>query len=91
MVQVLGGFQYQVARQLTRRLLRWRSDRRWEYTLTGAARYKAGFGPMETYIWKRQNTVVRYIATRPFLDLCEAAERKWGGTGRYTVVVTGGS
>ena len=32
---------------------------------------------METYIRRRQNTVAQYIATRPILDLCKAAERKW--------------
>ena len=31
-----------------------------------------------TYIQQRQNTVAQYIATRPILDLCKAAERKQG-------------
>ena len=43
-----------------------------------AAREEAGFDPMETYIFRRQNTVAQYIATQPILDLCEAAERKRG-------------
>ena len=33
---------------------------------------------METYIRRSQNNVAQYIATRPILDLCKAAERKWG-------------
>ena len=33
---------------------------------------------METYIWRRQNTVAQYIATQLILDLCKAVERKRG-------------
>ena len=33
---------------------------------------------METYIRLRQNIFAQYIETRQILDLCEAAERKWG-------------
>ena len=87
----LGGFQYQVTRQLTGRIPRRRLDRRLEYTLVQAAREETGFKPMDTYIRKSHNTVARYIATRPILDLCEAAERRRGGTGRGLVVVTGGT
>ena len=52
-VRVLGGFQYQVARRLTGRLPRRRSDEIWEYTSSEAARDEAGFEPMETYIQQR--------------------------------------
>ena len=34
-----------------------------EYTSAEAEREEAGFEPMETYIWKRKNTVAQYIAT----------------------------
>ena len=50
---------------------------------------EAGFELTETYIWQRQNAVTQYIATRSLLVLCEAAERKWGGTGGDVVVGTG--
>ena len=33
---------------------------------------------MEEYIRQHQNTVVRYIATRSLLDLCEGSERDPG-------------
>ena len=33
---------------------------------------------MGTYIQKRQNMVVHYIATRSLMDLCKAVERKQG-------------
>ena len=54
-------------------------------------REEAGFELMETYIRRRQNAVAQYIAMRPILDLCEVAERKWGGMGRDTAVGTGGT
>ena len=76
--RVMGGLQDQVARWLTGRLPRQRLDGRWEYTLEEVAREDAGFELMETYIQQMQNTVTDYIATRPILDLCKAAERKRG-------------
>ena len=88
---VLGGFQYQVARKLTGWIPHQGLDGRWEYNLTKAAREEVGFEPMETYIQRRQNTVMQYIATRPILDLCEAAERKRGRMGGDAVLGTGGN
>ena len=62
MVKALGGFQTQVARRLTRRLL-WRTlDGRWRYTSAAVAREEVGFLTMEEYIRRRQNTVAQYIA-----------------------------
>ena len=43
MGRVLGGFQDQVARRLTGRLLRQKTDRKWEYTSEVMAREEAGF------------------------------------------------
>ena len=85
MGRVLRGFQYQVAQRLKRQLLRRRLDGKFEYTLEEAERVEAtkseaGFEPMETYIWRRHNTVTQYIATRLILDLCEASEMKQGGS-----------
>ena len=78
MGRVLGGFQYHVVRRLTGRLLRKRLDGEWEYTAAEATREEAGFKLMETYIWKRKNTVAQYIMTRPILELCKGTERKQG-------------
>ena len=75
MGQVLGGFQYQVARRLEGCLPQWRIDGKWEYTSAEEARAEVGFEPMETYIRKRQETAAQYIATRSILDLCEAADK----------------
>ena len=42
------------------------------------AREEDWFLTMEDYIWRRQNTVAQYIATRSLLDLCEGSERAPG-------------
>ena len=78
MGRVLGGFQDQVARQLIDHITRQRLDGKWQYTLAEAAREEAGFEPMETSIWRSQNTVAQYIATRSLLYLCEVVERNQG-------------
>ena len=49
MGQVLGGFQDQATRILMGRFLRWRLDRKWEYTLVDSARSETWFDPIETY------------------------------------------
>ena len=33
---------------------------------------------VETYVFRLQNTVAQYIATRPIMDLCLAAKRSSG-------------
>ena len=40
---------------------------------------EAGLQEVETYISCRHNTVVKYIATRPIMDLC-LAEKRMSGT-----------
>ena len=42
--------------------------------LSGGGERGGGVEPVETYIWRRRNTVAQYISTRPILDMCEAAE-----------------
>ena len=39
---------------------------------------EAGFERIITYITRRQNTVIQYIATQPILDLCERSARRPG-------------
>ena len=80
--KALGGFQDQVARRLTGRLLRRKPGRKWVYTSAETAREEAGFLKMEDYIRRCQNTVGQYIATQSLLDLCEGSERAlWEGVG----------
>ena len=53
MVRFLGGFQDQVARLFTGRILRRQTDIKWEYTLVATERKEAVFDMMEAYIWRR--------------------------------------
>ena len=39
---------------------------------------EAGLTDVQTSINRRQNTVAKYISTRPLLDLCEGAMRREG-------------
>ena len=39
---------------------------------------EAGFQEVENYVSRQQNTVAKYIATRPTMELCLAAKRRPG-------------
>ena len=39
---------------------------------------EAGLQEVDTYVYRRQNTVAQFIVTRPIMDLCLAAERRMG-------------
>ena len=60
------------------RLPRRRLYGRWDYTSTEVVREEAGFEPMETYIWKRNNTIAQYIVMRPIMNLCKLTDSKQG-------------
>ena len=68
MGRALGVFQDHLERLLVKSL-----DVRWEYTSA-----EAGFEMMDTYIHRRQNTVMQYISTQLMMRLCETVERKQG-------------
>ena len=54
------------------------SEGSWEYLhLEGAIR-ASGIEDIYTYIYRQQNTVAQYIATRPIIDLCLDTERMMG-------------
>ena len=78
MGQALGGFQYQVERRLTVRILRRQGGIKSEHTLVEAAIEEGGVEMMETYIRRRQYTVTQYIDTQLSQELCKATERKQG-------------
>ena len=69
MGRALGGFQDQVARQMTGRLLWRKTDSKWWYTSAEMAREEAGFHTMEDYILQTTEhnlTLHRYaITARP--------------------------
>ena len=50
----------------------------WMYPPIGSDLATVGMDEIGVYISLRQKTVAQYIATRPIMDLCLAAERKPG-------------
>ena len=74
--KTLGIFHHWVAHSLT-----WRKPRRgqeivWVYTPLEDAMSEARLQEVKTYVSRLQNTVTQFIATRPIMDLCMAAERR---------------
>ena len=53
MVRVLGGFQYQVSRRTTGRILRRRGDGNLEYTSVDVTREEEGLDKIKTYIHQK--------------------------------------
>ena len=39
---------------------------------------EAGFQEVDTYAYRRHNTMAQYIVTMPIMDLCLAAKRRPG-------------
>ena len=78
MKRVLGGFHHRVACRITG----WQPLKGWYggqvYTPLEDAMAEAGFQEMETYVSLHQNTVAKYIATRPIQDLILGAKRRPG-------------
>ena len=54
------------------------NDGKWLYPSLAGALNEAGVVRVRTSILRRQNMVVKFIATRPILGLCEVAERRRG-------------
>ena len=79
MEAVLDAFQGRVARRLTGRLPRRGRDGKWQYLPLAGAIKDAGIVRARTLVLRRQNPVVKFVATRPILALCEGTERR-GGT-----------
>ena len=76
--RVWGGFHYRVAHSMTGRKPRRVRDGGWEYTPLEEAMAEAGLQEVDTYVSRHQNTVAKFIATRPIMDLCLAAARSMG-------------
>ena len=55
-----------------------RTDTIWIYPQLVGDQQATGIDTIETYIPKRQNMFVQYIAMQPILDLCMEAERRSG-------------
>ena len=78
MERALSGFLHGAARRLTGRQARRGKNGAWHYPSLEGAMQEAGLTDIRKSIANRQNTVVKYIATRPLLDLCEGARAREG-------------
>ena len=74
----LGFFHNKVIQRLTGQMPHRRVDRVSKYPPLGDVMVTAGLQDIETYIYRRQNTVTQYIVTRTIMDMCIAAGRHLG-------------
>ena len=78
MEQALDSFKHRVAQWITGRQPRIRGGGSWYYPSLEEATGGVGFKGIRKSVMTRQNTVARYIATLPILDLCEQSTRRPG-------------
>ena len=78
MERALSAFIHGAARRITERQPRRGRDGKWFYPSLGGDMKEAGLSNVRTSINRRKNTVAKYIATRPLLDLCEGAKHREG-------------
>ena len=78
MEKSISGFIHGAAMRLSGRQARKAINGKWFYPSLESAMKEAGLTEVGKSILNRQNTVAQYIATRPFLDLCEGASARAG-------------
>ena len=66
---MLGGFHHRVAKKILGKIPQQWAYGSWAYPLLGGTRRADGIKEIETYISRRKNTVVQYIAINPIMDL----------------------
>ena len=76
--EYLKGFHQRATRRMVGMVPKRQQDGTWVYPPIGAALEIVVLEKIGVYIVCRHNMVLRYIATRPIMDLCLAAERKTG-------------
>ena len=76
MERALSAFIHGAVRRITGRQPRKGRDGKWQYPSLEGAMKEAGLTDVRTSINRRQNTVAKYIATRPILDLCEGEKQR---------------
>ena len=76
--RLLGFFHHRVVRRLLVNFPRQQADGTWEYPPLGDAMREAGIEEIKTYIYRRNNAVLQYIATHPILELCLEEEGRSG-------------
>ena len=78
MEKALEGLHHRVVRHMVGMVPKRQRGGTWVYPPIGAALTTVGLDEIGVYIYRLQNTVEQYIATRPIIDLCLEAEQKTG-------------
>ena len=78
MMKVLVGFHHRISRRISGMIARRGASGEWEWVLVEAALEAAGLWPTRESMWRRQATIVEYIADRPIYELCTGEERMEG-------------
>ena len=70
MIKVLEGFHHKVARRIAGMMPTRLPSGDWYYPPLADALEASGLFPLRTYVQRRQETIARYIVTRPIYQLC---------------------
>ena len=82
LMSVLEGFHHRVARRISRMTPTRQPNGDWVYPPIEDALEAAGLYPVQTYVGRRQATLVDSIATRPIYTLCTNSTRRPGSASR---------
>ena len=67
---LLGGFRHRVSQRLVGKLPQKQADETWECHPLGDRMRAAGLEEIGTYIYRKNNTVARYISVFPIMGVC---------------------
>ena len=74
----LEGFHLRAARRMAGMMPRKSPNDEWTYPKTEEVLEAAGLHTVQAYIEIRRNTILKFVAQRPIMELCLEAERKRG-------------
>ena len=74
----LEGFHLRAARRMAGMMPRKSPNGEWTYPKTEEVLEAAGLHTVQAYIEIRRNTILKFVAQRPIMELCLEAERKRG-------------
>ena len=74
--KTLGGLHHRVVWRLMGQMPHKKLDRTWTHPSLEEVMVKAGVQEVETYVGHRQNTVAKFITTKPIMDLCLAVPQR---------------
>ena len=69
----MGGLHHRVVRRLTGRMPHQNLDRTWAHPSLEEEMLETGMQEVENYVACHHNTITKFIATGPIMDLCLAA------------------